>query len=134
MNFRNERVRQEMNDIFEFWLDQGVSGFRLLSAPYLYEAEDLSLNDTPDESRTKNLEETYLYVGEIRSILQRYEDNDGEHRVLLIGNCSNISFQVDFLDFFVALSPDSLELKLPLGLQITEILFILFYRSRKQRY
>jgi glycosidase len=81
---RSERVRQEIANILAFWLDQGVSGFRLLSAPYLYEATDVTLNDTLDESRTKNLEETYAYVGELRSILQRYEDEDGEHRVLLV--------------------------------------------------
>ena len=29
LNWRNPQVRQEMLDVFRFWLDRGVDGFRL---------------------------------------------------------------------------------------------------------
>ncbi len=29
LNYRNEEVRREMNDVLVYWLDLGVDGFRL---------------------------------------------------------------------------------------------------------
>jgi hypothetical protein len=29
---------------------------------------------------TKNLDETYNFIGEIRAVLQEFEDKDGDHR------------------------------------------------------
>ncbi|XP_051936591.1 neutral and basic amino acid transport protein rBAT [Hippocampus zosterae] len=41
LNFRNPRVRQEMLDIIQFWLDKGVDGFRLGAVKHLLEAAHL---------------------------------------------------------------------------------------------
>ncbi|XP_077437462.1 amino acid transporter heavy chain SLC3A1 [Vanacampus margaritifer] len=41
LNFRNPRVRQEMLDIIQFWLDKGVDGFRMDAVKYLLEAAHL---------------------------------------------------------------------------------------------
>ncbi len=32
LNYRNEAVRREMNDVLIFWLDRGVDGFRQVQA------------------------------------------------------------------------------------------------------
>jgi len=80
LNLRNVRVREEMNQTFRFWLDNGASGFRLLSVPYLFEDRDAIASDNEEEKLTKNLDETYNYIAEIRGIMQEYEDGDGNHR------------------------------------------------------
>ncbi|XP_077351209.1 amino acid transporter heavy chain SLC3A1 [Festucalex cinctus] len=41
LNFRNPRVRQEMLDIIQFWLNKGVDGFRMDAVKYLLEAAHL---------------------------------------------------------------------------------------------
>ncbi|XP_019715696.1 neutral and basic amino acid transport protein rBAT [Hippocampus comes] len=41
LNFRNPRVRQEMLDIIQFWLDKGVDGFRMGAVKHLLEAAHL---------------------------------------------------------------------------------------------
>lgn len=41
LNYRNAMVVQEMEDVMAFWLDRGVSGFRVDAVNHLYEVEDL---------------------------------------------------------------------------------------------
>nr|CAH0112456.1 unnamed protein product [Daphnia galeata] len=96
LNLRSAKVKNELKNIARFWLDQGVSGFRLLSVPYLYESENTTLDEpqipgvTPNSYAslnhmyTKNLDETYNFIGEIRAVLQEFEDKDGDHRVLFV--------------------------------------------------
>ena len=81
---RNEAVRRELNETFRYWLSQGTAGFRLLSAPYLFEAEDVNQPDTDDESMTKHQPETFDFIRQVRAVLQEFEDKDGDHRVLLV--------------------------------------------------
>lgn len=85
-------MQNELKNITRFWLEQGISGFRLLSVPYLYEAVDTTLDEPQvpgirsgsyaslEHIYTKNLDETYDFVSEIRAVLQEFEDKDGEHR------------------------------------------------------
>ena len=96
MNLRSAKVQNETKKVVRHWLDNGVSGFRLLSVPYLYESENTTLDEPPiagltdnsyaalDHIYTTNLVEDYNFVGEIRAILQEYEDIDGDHRVLFV--------------------------------------------------
>lgn len=44
LNYRNPLVVQEMEDVMAFWLERGVSGFRVDAVNHLFEAADL-----PDE-------------------------------------------------------------------------------------
>lgn len=92
LNLRSDKVKRELKSVARFWLDQGVSGLRLLSVPYFYESANTTLDEkeipgvTPnayaslDHIYTKNLDETYNFIGEIRAVLQEYEDKDGDHR------------------------------------------------------
>ncbi|KAI9552385.1 hypothetical protein GHT06_022751 [Daphnia sinensis] len=96
LNLRSAKVQNELKNITKFWLEQGVSGFRLLSVPYLYEAANMTMNEPQipgispgsyaslDHIYTKNLDETYNFVGDLRAVLQEFEDKDGEHRVLFV--------------------------------------------------
>ena len=80
LNFRSPKVKEEIKSIMKFWLNRGVAGFRLLSVPYLFETEDLSLDESIPGQHTMNLQETYNFIGEIRQFLKEFEDKDGDHR------------------------------------------------------
>ena len=41
LNYDNEATRQEVQRIAKFWLDKGVAGFRLDSAPHIYSAAEI---------------------------------------------------------------------------------------------
>ena len=56
LNFDNPLVRRAMVRIVDFWLDQGVDGFRLDAIPYLIEREG---------TNCENLPETHAYLKEL---------------------------------------------------------------------
>jgi len=65
LNYDNPEVRRAMTEVMEYWLDQGLDGFRCDAVPYLFERED---------TICENLPETHRYLKEIRSsIEQRYK-------------------------------------------------------------
>ncbi len=65
LNYENPEVRRAMIQVMEYWLDQGLDGFRCDAVPYLFERED---------TICENLPETHRYLKEIRaSIDQRYK-------------------------------------------------------------
>jgi maltose alpha-D-glucosyltransferase/alpha-amylase len=70
LNFRSPDVRREMLEIFRFWLDRGLDGFRCDAVPYLFEAEG---------TNCENLPETHDYFKELRLTLEK----DYRGRVLL---------------------------------------------------
>uniref|UniRef100_T1JA57 alpha-glucosidase n=1 Tax=Strigamia maritima TaxID=126957 RepID=T1JA57_STRMM len=45
LNFRNPKVRKEMENVIRFWFDKGVDGFRIDAVPHLF--EDTLLRDEP---------------------------------------------------------------------------------------
>ena len=70
LNFDNPLVRRAMFRVVDFWLDQGVDGFRLDAVPYLFEREGTACEHLP---------ETHAYLKELRAHIDgKYED-----RVLL---------------------------------------------------
>jgi trehalose synthase len=60
LNFDSSAVQDEVLKILEFWLSKGVDGFRLLTAPYLYER---------DGSASVGLDETHQFLRRLRSSL-----------------------------------------------------------------
>jgi maltose alpha-D-glucosyltransferase/alpha-amylase len=65
LNYDNPRVRQEMLDIIDFWMDKGLDGFRCDAVPYLFEREGTSC---------ENLPETHAFLKEVRRhVAERYE-------------------------------------------------------------
>lgn len=57
LNYDNPEVRQAMLETMEFWLDQGLDGFRCDAVPYLFEREG---------TICENLPETHAYLKEVR--------------------------------------------------------------------
>jgi maltose alpha-D-glucosyltransferase/alpha-amylase len=60
LNMANPRVREEIRKIMGFWLELGISGFRVDAAPFLIDMEGAQAN--PDE-------DPYHYLTDMRSFL-----------------------------------------------------------------
>jgi maltose alpha-D-glucosyltransferase/alpha-amylase len=67
LNFDNPEVRQAMVDVARFWLDLGLDGMRLDAIPYLFERDDSSSVQFPNE----NLQETHDYLKWFRSEIDK---------------------------------------------------------------
>ncbi len=66
LNFDNPKVQQAMIDVFSFWLNTGVDGFRLDAVPYLFEQEG---------TNCENLPKTHAYLKKLRAELdKRFKD------------------------------------------------------------
>jgi maltose alpha-D-glucosyltransferase/alpha-amylase len=60
LNYDNPEVRKAMFEVFRFWLDRGLDGFRCDAVPYLFEREG---------TNCENLPETHAYLKELRAEL-----------------------------------------------------------------
>ena len=58
LNYDNPEVQEEMLKVIQFWLDQGIDGFRVDAVPYLYEREG---------TNCENLPETHAYLKRMRA-------------------------------------------------------------------
>ncbi|CAH0386143.1 unnamed protein product [Bemisia tabaci] len=92
LNFRNPRVKKEMEDVLRFWLDLGVDGFRVDAVPWLYEAEHF-MDEPPGKgwhNRIYTIEqpENVELVREWRAVLDEYSRKDGHKRLLAIEDYS----------------------------------------------
>lgn len=66
LNYDNPKVQEAMLNTLDFWLDQGVDGFRLDAVPYLFEREGTSC---------ENLPETHTFLQKLRAHLdKKYKD------------------------------------------------------------
>jgi trehalose synthase len=70
LNFDCPAVQEEILEVIRYWLDLGVDGFRLISAPYLFERDG-----TPCEG----LDETHAYLRRLRATV----DEEYPDRILL---------------------------------------------------
>lgn len=94
LNYRNPLVVKEMKDILRFWLEQGVSGFRIDAVPYLFETqldpttgrykdEALTGECEPDDycyvthTQTQDQPETFDMIYQWRAVVDEYKDKDG---------------------------------------------------------
>ena len=55
LNYRNEKVREEMLNVADFWLDKGIDGFRLDAAKFI--DEDMSITHSWWKTFTKHVQE-----------------------------------------------------------------------------
>src|SRR5690606_13660083 len=60
LNYDNPKVYQAMLDIFRFWMDMGLDGFRVDAVPYLYEREG---------TNCENLPETHAFLRDMRKLV-----------------------------------------------------------------
>jgi alpha-glucosidase len=86
LNWRNPEVRKAMYNVLRFWLDRGVSGFRLDAVSRLF--EDPNLHDDPrlpgtnaygdqniEHKYTDNLAEVHDVLKEMRQVVDEYPGN-----------------------------------------------------------
>ncbi|CAO1380539.1 unnamed protein product [Diamesa hyperborea] len=107
LNFRNPDVVKEMKNVLTFWLNKGVSGFRIDAIPHLFEYmnDDGSFPDEPlsglcdDENAvcyykniyTRDQPETYDMLYQWRELLDQYtKDHGGETRIIMTENYATL--------------------------------------------
>lgn len=79
----------------KFWLDNGIDGFRIDAIPHLYEAANISLNETPfgenlnlslhasfNHTLTKDQPETYEIVSEWRKFVDTYAKDNNRDEIV----------------------------------------------------
>lgn len=62
LNYRNAKVIAAMDDILHFWLDKGVSGFRIDAVNHLFEATELTNEPISGKTLDSN---SYEYTNHI---------------------------------------------------------------------
>jgi maltose alpha-D-glucosyltransferase/alpha-amylase len=84
LNYDNPDVQQAMLDVCDFWLDQGLDGFRVDAVPYLYEREG---------TNCENLPETHAFLKRLRAHVEARHKN-----VLLLGEANQ--WPEDVVEYF----------------------------------
>ncbi|CAO1421547.1 unnamed protein product [Diamesa serratosioi] len=101
LNYRNPKVVQEMKDVLTYWLDKGVSGFRVDAVPTMFEKmnEDGSFPDEPrsfnngcdrydhcylDNIYTENQKENYDMIYQWRKLLDDLWKTKGGHPFVMM--------------------------------------------------
>jgi len=95
LNYENKDVVEEIKDVYKFWMDQGVDGFRVDAVPYLFETgnddEPRSYNPNFDEfdndyyihTVTKDQPKTYDMIQQWREVVDKH-DNEGNTKDRLL--------------------------------------------------
>ncbi|XP_055915885.1 maltase 2-like isoform X2 [Eupeodes corollae] len=112
LNYRNPSVIKAMQEVLLFWLDKGVSGFRVDAVNHLFEVEDL--RDEPETGSvkdsnsyeflhhyyTKDLPEVYDIIYSWRDLLDKYkeEHNDGLTRIMMTEAYANVTCLMNFYE------------------------------------
>ncbi|XP_054714167.1 maltase A2-like [Uloborus diversus] len=82
-NLRNAVVREELKDTLRFWLEKGVSGFRVLGAPHLLVKESEEVKNQNEDKYTINQFEYLNLFKEWREILKNFTVSSGTQKILL---------------------------------------------------
>ncbi|KAL4131502.1 hypothetical protein QTP88_008804 [Uroleucon formosanum] len=101
LNFRNEKVHEEMKIILNYWLDLGIDGIRIDAFRHVYESENMKdepIIDSKAAVNYKNLnhiyttdqEEIYDLIKEWRLLLDNFREN-GNTRIIITESYSNNS-------------------------------------------
>src|SRR5579884_10520 len=119
LNWRNPEVRRAMYDVARFWMEKGVSGFRLDAITSLF--EDPALRDEPylkgrnaygdriiSRIYTDNLPEVHEVLRELRKVTDEYPGR------ILIGE----TYLHNISELARMYGPDNNELQLPMDTQV----------------
>jgi alpha-glucosidase len=123
LNWRNPEVRKAMYDVLRFWLDRGVSGFRMDAVSRLF--EDPNLHDDPilpgtnafgdpniEHKYTQDLPEVHDVLREVRALVDSYPGNP-----VLIGEAD----EPNILDLVKMYGPNDNEEQLPMDFQLADV-------------
>nr|XP_019557019.2 maltase 2 [Aedes albopictus] len=104
LNYRNQKVVDEMKNVMRYWLDLGVDGFRIDAVQWLFEHEqfldepvsgnsqDPLMPEYLDHVYTQNLPETVDMVYQWRAVMDEYKkEHGGDTRVLMTECWSDLS-------------------------------------------
>ena len=119
LNWRNPAVEKAMFDTLRFWMDRGVSGFRLDAIPSLFEDPDLRDNKPVggvnaygdqklDNAMTDNLPEVHDVLRDMRKVTNEYPGR------VLIGE----TYLKNITDLAKMYGPQQDELQLPMDLDV----------------
>ncbi|XP_025263073.1 maltase 2-like [Camponotus floridanus] len=115
LNYSNPEVVEEMRNALKFWLDKGVDGFRVDSAPYIFEDKELrdeprsyAPDSTPDQYTylepiyTADLKPTYELFGSWRKYLDGYADERNlDQKMLVMETYSSLEHTLEYYDYDV---------------------------------
>lgn len=123
LNWRNPEVRKAMYGVLRFWLDRGVSGFRMDAVSRLF--EDPNLHDDPilpgtnafgdpniEHKYTQDLPEVHDVLRELRELVDGYPGNP-----VLIGEAD----EPDIRDLVKMYGPNDDEEQLPMDFQLADV-------------
>lgn len=115
LNFRNEKVHEEMKNILNYWLELGIDGIRIDALKHVYESESLKdepklKNNNPavdylnlDHIYTIDQDEVYDLIKEWHLLLDEFKQKDHRTRFEKSFYCYNIVItlnQVFYLNYF----------------------------------
>ena len=92
LNLRNRNVREELKNVLKFWLDIGVSGFRIDAVPHFFENKeflDEEIIEGVDPEKYDSVTRKFTYnlqpevndlLQEFREVLNEYSKKDGLQR------------------------------------------------------
>ncbi|KAI4491482.1 hypothetical protein M0804_002874 [Polistes exclamans] len=97
LNYRNMALDQEMKNVYSFWMNRGVEGFRIDAINHMFEdprfLDEPSANrpdlpsddyDTLDHIYTKNQNETYTVLSSWRKLLDKHSaDMKTDYKMIL---------------------------------------------------
>lgn len=110
LNYRNEKLSEEMKNILRFWMDRGVDGFRIDATPYIFEDERFldeplsGISDVNDYAYTisiytKDQPKNYELMKEWRKVVDDYTDKvDQIPRVLMVEAYANTSMTMKYYE------------------------------------
>jgi alpha-glucosidase len=123
LNWRNPEVRKAMYDVLRFWMDKGVSGFRMDAVSRLF--EDPNLHDDPilpgknafgdpniQHKYTDNLPQFHEVLQEVRDVVDKYPGDP-----VLISEADEPNIQ-ELLKMY---GPNNNEVQLPMDFQVADV-------------
>nr|XP_019540003.2 probable maltase [Aedes albopictus] len=112
LNYRNPAVVEEMKNVLRYWLDRGVSGFRIDAVPYIFESAEYDgrYRDEPESrasndpenaaylthTQTMDQPETYDMIYQWRAVLDEYTEKDNRTRIMMTEGYTSLPKIIEF--------------------------------------
>lgn len=112
LNYRNPAVVEEMKQVLRYWLERGVSGFRVDAVPYLFESveqdgryvdeQPSGTTDDPENpaylihTQTFDQPETYDMIYQWRAVLDEYTKTDNRTRIMMTEGYTSLEKIIEF--------------------------------------
>lgn len=97
LNWKSEKLRNEIRDICNFWLEKGVDGFRCDVIPYISKPEDLENYSSKNIFHPLRGIEYYTCHEKWMDYMQELGNNSynkDKYDTLIVGECPNVNFKL----------------------------------------